>query len=308
MMFKKIIYGCIGLLVGVIFYLNLASGIQKIPIVKSHKSEFKVTIDDNWDNDEEDYFEKINHKSYHVPREVLGALSNSYLFPTGRLNPMQFWLPRPVLAETLEEVDSQNTGETINTNNQSDTSDSQGGSSISEEESKYNAYNTKSKKYEKIDISSLLDDFELAQLPISRRGYRVTSRFGSRVDPVKAMQNVIVKGNHLGFDVVNEEIGQISGKSDVEIVSSLNGIIIEKSTDGGYGNFVEIDHGEFTIIYAHLDSFNEEFNIGDEVFKGELLGFVGTTGNSTGPHLHFEVTKGDYKINPATLFDIMLSN
>ncbi len=58
--------------------------------------------------------------------------------------------------------------------------------------------------------------------------------------------------------------------------------------DGGYGNFVVIDHGNgYTTLYEHLETIG--VRCGDNVFQGDVIGTAGSTGNSTGPHLHFEI-------------------
>ncbi|HEY4689596.1 MAG TPA: M23 family metallopeptidase [Anaerolineae bacterium] len=68
-------------------------------------------------------------------------------------------------------------------------------------------------------------------------------------------------------------------------------------TDVGYGNLVRIDHGNgFATWYAHLSAFN--VTLGQAVKRGDLIGYVGSTGHSTGPHLHFEIRTGDGLINP----------
>lgn len=67
--------------------------------------------------------------------------------------------------------------------------------------------------------------------------------------------------------------------------------------DGGYGNFVVIDHGNgYTTLYEHLDTIG--VRCGDNVFQGDVIGTAGTTGNSTGPHLHFEIRYGNSPVNP----------
>ena len=65
----------------------------------------------------------------------------------------------------------------------------------------------------------------------------------------------------------------------------------------GYGQMVEINHGNgYMTRYGHLSAFNVE--VGDSVKKGQLIGRVGSTGNSTGPHLHFEIIYGSVHRNP----------
>jgi len=69
---------------------------------------------------------------------------------------------------------------------------------------------------------------------------------------------------------------------------------------GGYGNTIVIEHGDIETLYAHLSQIN--VNIGDSVAQGDEIGLAGSTGNSTGPHLHFEVrvldSGGSISTNP----------
>ena len=82
------------------------------------------------------------------------------------------------------------------------------------------------------------------------------------------------------------------------VFASDSGVVIYSgSIGGGYGNLVAIDHGNsYLTLYAHLNGFN--ISCGQSVARGAVIGYCGNTGNSTGPHLHFEVRKGSGFINP----------
>lgn len=82
------------------------------------------------------------------------------------------------------------------------------------------------------------------------------------------------------------------------IFASDSGVVIYAGPiSGGYGNLVAIDHGNsYLTLYAHLSSIN--VRCGQSVFRGSVIGACGSTGNSTGPHLHFEVRRGSLFINP----------
>jgi len=97
--------------------------------------------------------------------------------------------------------------------------------------------------------------------------------------------------NHYGIDIM--------GYLGDAVVASDAGVIVYAGwNDYGYGNLVLIDHGNgFQTLYAHLDAYNVV--CGQSVGQGELIGALGTTGNSSGPHLHFEIMSSQYgKVNP----------
>jgi murein DD-endopeptidase MepM/ murein hydrolase activator NlpD len=94
---------------------------------------------------------------------------------------------------------------------------------------------------------------------------------------------------HYGID--------IEAKHGTEIISTAGGVVIEAQYDGGYGNTVIIDHGDgYKSKYAHLKDFIVKN--GDTVTKGQTIGHLGSTGKSTGPHLHFEVISKGQRVNP----------
>ena len=81
-----------------------------------------------------------------------------------------------------------------------------------------------------------------------------------------------------------------------------DGIVAEAGWNGGYGKAIDIKHdATYSSRYAHLDSFAEGIQPGVSVTKGQIIGFVGSTGRSTGPHLHFELYKDQQYINPLSI-------
>lgn len=114
----------------------------------------------------------------------------------------------------------------------------------------------------------------------------VTSGFGERESTNKKVTN-----NHTGID--------ISAVSGTHIKSAMNGTVVKVSSDGDYGNHVKICKDNVTTLYAHC---KEIFVIeGQEILQGQEIASVGSTGNSTGPHLHFEIRLDDIPINPAEI-------
>lgn len=89
----------------------------------------------------------------------------------------------------------------------------------------------------------------------------------------------------------------IDGERGDVVVAPGNGTVIEAGWKGGYGNMIEIDHGNgLTTRYGHLSKV--DVAVGDTVTRGQLVGYVGSTGRSTGPHLHYELRINDKPINP----------
>ena len=112
----------------------------------------------------------------------------------------------------------------------------------------------------------------------------VTSEFGVRLHPVYR-----VFRQHWGIDIMADY--------GANVVASDSGSIIISEYNSSYGNYIVIDHGNgFTTLYAHLSS--RSVSVGAAVGKGQVIGYIGSTGVSTGPHLHFEVSVGGEKVDP----------
>ncbi|CAN7487057.1 M23 family metallopeptidase [Pararhizobium sp. LjRoot238] len=112
----------------------------------------------------------------------------------------------------------------------------------------------------------------------------ITSRFGNRLDPFLGRLAM-----HAGID--------FRAPSGTRIVATAPGTVITAGKGGGYGNMVEIDHGNgITTRYAHLSSLL--VNVGDTISAGEAIGRSGSTGRSTGPHLHYEVRLNGEAVDP----------
>ncbi|MCA1901770.1 MAG: M23 family metallopeptidase, partial [Candidatus Hydrogenedens sp.] len=82
-----------------------------------------------------------------------------------------------------------------------------------------------------------------------------------------------------------------------QVISAGKGVVTFAGRDGDYGNVVIIDHGEgIKTVYAHLSKISVD--VGQKIEKGQVIGAVGSSGRSTGPHLHFEVRVGNGPTNP----------
>jgi murein DD-endopeptidase MepM/ murein hydrolase activator NlpD len=83
------------------------------------------------------------------------------------------------------------------------------------------------------------------------------------------------------------------------VYAAGDGVVVGAAPNGGYGNWIEIEHaGKLATIYGHLSAFAPGIVAGSKVRQGELIGFTGSTGRSTGPHLHFEVRVNGRPANP----------
>ncbi len=115
---------------------------------------------------------------------------------------------------------------------------------------------------------------------------QITGGFGQRMDPLSGEGAAF----HPGVD--------ISAPTGTEIEATADGIVLHAGREAGYGNEILLDHGYgFTTKYGHLSKIYVV--VGQEVKRGQAIGAVGTTGRSTGPHLHYEVLVDENPVNPA---------
>lgn len=118
---------------------------------------------------------------------------------------------------------------------------------------------------------------------------RLASGFGSRIDPVYKTIKF-----HAGLDFAAPQGTPIYATADGRVTTAGN-------TGNGYGNHVEINHGfGYETLYGHM--FRIKVRAGQTVKRGEVIGWVGSTGKSTGPHLHYEVHKGGRPLDPIYFF------
>ena len=118
---------------------------------------------------------------------------------------------------------------------------------------------------------------------------RMASGYGWRIDPVYGVSKF-----HAGMD--------FTAPTGTEIYATGKGVAVKVSySTGGYGNRVIIDHGYgYQTLYAHLSEF--AVKQGETVHRGQVIGYVGNTGKSVGPHLHYEVHKNGEKVNPVYFY------
>ncbi len=128
-----------------------------------------------------------------------------------------------------------------------------------------------------------------AIIPIERGIERVISGFGYRIHPIYKTMRM-----HPGVD--------FSAPTGTPIYATGNGIITKAGRNRhGYGIMVRIDHGYgYKTLYAHMSKIN--VRQGQQVQRGEIIGYVGNTGISTAPHLHYEVIRNGKKVDPVSYF------
>ena len=117
----------------------------------------------------------------------------------------------------------------------------------------------------------------------------ISSKYGQR-EPTTAT----VPKNHTGVD--------IAANMGTKIKSATSGEVVIASEEGDYGKHLKIQIGDVSIIYAHCN--NLYVKQGDQISQGQEIAEVGTTGNSTGPHLHFEIRISERTIDPQKILEI----
>lgn len=134
------------------------------------------------------------------------------------------------------------------------------------------------------DFNEIRSNIVAPKFLVPLKNYVVTSSFGQRQDPFNGEE-----ASHNGLD--------LAAKSGEEIVASLAGVVEKASKDDSYGNYVIIKHSKsIKTLYAHCSKLLVKN--GEKVVAGQTIATVGSTGRSTGPHLHFEVILNNKKVNP----------
>jgi len=119
----------------------------------------------------------------------------------------------------------------------------------------------------------------------------LSSEFGYRIHPIDQTEKL-----HAGIDIIGGG----------PIVSALDGEVVETGYNpSGFGNYVRIDHGDgIETVYAHMEHDSITVSKNEKIDKGEEIGEMGTTGSSTGEHLHFEVYEDGQQVDPAPYLDV----
>ena len=127
----------------------------------------------------------------------------------------------------------------------------------------------------------------LMNTPIN--GARLSSSFGMRKHPI------------LGFNKLHQGT-DFAAPTGTPIMASGNGVVVKAQRYKGYGNYILLRHNStFETAYGHMSKFGRGIRKGVRVKQGQIIGYVGSTGMSTGPHLHYEVIKNKKKVNSQRL-------
>ena len=148
-------------------------------------------------------------------------------------------------------------------------------------------YEGKSNEHKYFDFEGKSIRKTLMKTPID--GARLSSGFGKRMHPVLGYSKM-----HKGVD--------FAAKKGTPVYAAGDGIIERANNYGAYGKYIRIRHNsEYKTAYAHLNKFARKVKKGFSVKQGQTIGYVGSTGRSTGPHLHYEIILNGNQINPQKL-------
>ena len=129
----------------------------------------------------------------------------------------------------------------------------------------------------------------LDKKPMTFKNARISSPFGKRYHPILKRHKI-----HWGIDY--------AAPSGTAIYAAGDGVVQVAKYNGSYGNYIKIRHNsEFSTAYGHMQRFAKGIHPGVRVKQGQVIAYVGSTGRSTGPHLHYEVIQNGRRVNPRTI-------
>ena len=148
-------------------------------------------------------------------------------------------------------------------------------------------FNLGKSEYDYFDAEGNSIRKKLMRTPID--GARLSSGFGNRRHPI------------LGYNKMHKGV-DFAAKRGTPILAAGDGIVERANKYGGYGNYIRIKHNsEYKTAYAHLFKFAKGIKKGKYVKQGSIIGYVGSSGRSTGPHLHYEIILNNRQVNPYKL-------
>ena len=129
----------------------------------------------------------------------------------------------------------------------------------------------------------------LDRKPLANKNARISSPFGKRFHPVLKKYKI-----HWGVDY--------AASTGTPVYAGGDGVVQVAKYNGSYGNYIKIRHNsEFSTAYGHMSRFAKGIRPGVRVTQGQIIAYVGSTGRSTGPHLHYEVIQNGRRVNPRTI-------
>ena len=139
------------------------------------------------------------------------------------------------------------------------------------------------------DANGLALKKTLMKKPLSFQNARISSPFGKRRHPIHKDIRV-----HWGVDY--------AAPINTLVYAAGDGVVLTAKYNSGYGNYIKIRHNsEYSTAYGHMNKFAKGIKPGTRVKQGQVIGYVGNTGRSTGPHLHYEVIRNNKRVNPLTV-------
>lgn len=250
--------------------------------------------------------------TYHVKKQDVAKFQQTDIVEFGNEDLMTFELEQPAPVNPEEPTTDENGGTTenpgdggnstvslINFDKLTDFGD------VSEESVNVENYSSikapegyavgrdgESGKLKGVNIKELINDFKYSgTTPVSYGSYIISSKFGMRDNPL----NPTEKEFHDGLDI---STSNIKGKYAFAV---MGGEVIEMSTNETSGKYVIVKHDNFISKYVHLDEFYEDIKVGSKIITGQVIGYIGDTGKTTGAHLHLEFVVNGISVDPEPL-------
>lgn len=287
-MLKQVTYGVVGFMASGLLLVGMLTDMPDSHIPKSTITEFlgaeQKPVDEIPEHPHGTGDETVQlFTTYHMDEAEMANLKDKGVASFGRTNPMYYWNQ----TDTAHEGSAKYTWEDVE--DEAGTADTEA-----------LGYNTKAQGGDdqiiNVDTKVVAERIkEKGVLPVDDEFYNFSSHFGPREDPLNGRTDVF----HTGLDI---SAASIDGAN---VYSILPGIITHIGDDAlGFGHYVIVDHDGFTSLYAHLKE-KPSISVEDTVNAGDVIGKVGTTGRSTGPHLHLEIEVDGVKIDPLGLLKLV---
>lgn len=293
---RKMIYIITGFLTSLILFVFLFVETPEVEKVKKDPIDFN--IDENLEFTDLRNVPSNNSTifaggTYQLSQAQIDRYENMEVVKYGKYNPM--FMYKHENAPPVVEEPTDNSISLSDTDNSQD-EDITGGTLIPLEDIKeLEGLNIKKSDIEKVSViekvevaDALFDFVNTGKLPVdSEYSNSISSKFGIRKDPFDGKDAFHSGVDFAGSDIDGKNVYAVSHGKVLEIIES----------DKGYGNHIIVQHNGYQSVYAHLSLFGN-IKVGERIKAGTTIGKVGSTGRSTGPHLHFEIRVNDVAIDP----------